>query len=182
VLRQLCVPVATGKRATVLLRGRSDETSLVEVTGFAERDPLLIVQTTVETILGDPDRFGRAFYRELFTLLPAARAMFRGDMPAQTRMFVEVLRSVLHGLARFDELAPSLRAEGRRHLAYGARPEHFPVLTRAFVHALRDVLGDRHDAEIERAWVAVLERIGSAMLEGMDAPTTHDTDTQRRAR
>jgi class 3 adenylate cyclase/hemoglobin-like flavoprotein len=169
VLRRLPATVATGTRAAVTLKGKSEPSSLVEVTGFTEPDALLLVQTTFERVLGDPDRFGRAFYARLFELLPPARAMFRGDMKAQTRMFVDVLRAILHGLARFDEIAPSLREEGRRHVAYGTRAEHFPILVQAFADALRVVMGEGYDAQVERAWITVMERIAATMLEGMQA-------------
>lgn len=162
---KLDVPLAAGQRAEVNLRGREGPTALVEVRGFAEPDPWLPVQTSLERVLGNPGRFGERFYALVFEKLPEARGLFRGNMEAQAAMFVDMLRMVLHGLTRFDELAPGLRQSGRRHTGYGVEPEHYAVIQEALLQTMREMLGE-DDPEIERAWREVMTRVCDTMIAG----------------
>jgi hypothetical protein len=112
----------------------------------------------------------------MFTFAPAARGMFRGNLDAQRRMFADVMRSIVYGLSRFGKIEGELAQEGRRHADYGVQPEHYTLFVRAFTAALHERLRARPGAEdasnaqaIEQAWVAVLNRICAAMLNGAEA-------------
>jgi hemoglobin-like flavoprotein len=106
--------------------------------------------------------------------------MFRGDFGAQRRMFADVMRSIVYGLSRFGKIEGELAQEGRRHVGYGLRPEHYALFVQAFTEALRERLRARPGAEdgsstedgIEQAWASVLNRICTAMLTGADAKHT----------
>jgi len=166
VERRVTVPLTAGRRGPAHLKGLEAPVELAAVTGFAEPEPLLLVQSTLERILGDPKAFGDRFYGRIFALAPGVRSLFKSDMQAQARMFADMLRMMLHGLARFEDIAPGLREEGRRHAAFGVRPEHYPVITEAFTRTLEDLLGEDFTADVASAWASVMERITRTMLAG----------------
>ena len=65
-------------------------------------------------------------------------------------------------------LVPALEAMGRRHVGYGAKPEHFAVVGQALITALDHHAGGLDDADKE-AWVAVYGILASTMQRGMQS-------------
>ena len=65
-----------------------------------------------------------------------------------------------------DAIVPKLRELGARHVAYGARPEHYPVVGQALIAAMAEIAGDAWRPEYERAWAAAFEVVAGAMLDG----------------
>jgi methyl-accepting chemotaxis protein len=65
-----------------------------------------------------------------------------------------------------DALIPTLRRLGARHVAYGAEPGHYPVVGRVLVDAMAEVAGEAWRPGYERAWLAAVDVVAEAMLEG----------------
>jgi hemoglobin-like flavoprotein len=55
---------------------------------------------------------------------------------------------------------------GARHVGYGARPEHYPVVGAVLIDSMADVAGDAWRPEYARAWAAAFEVVSGAMLAG----------------
>lgn len=163
LFRHLVAKVETGRRAVVTLKGKREPHPLVEVRGFVHADADFLVQTTAQALLGAQSRFADVFYHRLFEAVPAARAMFGDDIEAQKRMLGQALHLAVYGLSRHEQVAPGLRALGRRHTAYGVTAAHYEVFMDVFVASAREVLGERFTPGIEQAWLAVLRRLSAAM-------------------
>ena len=63
-------------------------------------------------------------------------------------------------------MVPKLHELGARHVAYGARPEYYPVVGSVLIASMAEVAGDAWTPEFERAWAAAFEVVAGAMLEG----------------
>lgn len=158
--------VRAGLRARVGLKGKQGLHALVEVAGFREPDPELLVQYTARRLLSEGERFGQTFYARLFERAPAARALFSGDMEAQSRMIVQTLQMAVYGFSRFRDLVPGLVALGRSHVRYGVHAAHYAVFHDAFLDTVRTVLGDACTPDVEAAWGGAVDRILGAMSRG----------------
>jgi methyl-accepting chemotaxis protein len=109
----------------------------------------------------------QVFYTRLFATAPAVEALFAGtDMPRQQAVLLRTLVLVRKALRDLDAIVPALRALGARHLAYGVRPEHYPVVAAVLVAAMAEVAGPAWQPRYERAWSAALAVVSGAMLEG----------------
>ena len=62
--------------------------------------------------------------------------------------------------------SPALRALGARHVAYGARPEHYPVVGEVLIASMAEVAGAAWRPEYERAWASAYAVVAGAMLDG----------------
>jgi hemoglobin-like flavoprotein len=71
-------------------------------------------------------------------------------------------------LRYLDAILPKLRELGARHVRYGARPEHYPVVGSALIAAMAEIAGAAWNAEYEAAWSAAFDIVASAMLEGAE--------------
>ena len=68
-----------------------------------------------------------------------------------------------------DAIVPKLRELGARQVAYGARPEHYPVVGEVLLSAMAAVAGPAWQPEHERAWSEAFSVVAWAMMEGAEA-------------
>jgi methyl-accepting chemotaxis protein len=65
-----------------------------------------------------------------------------------------------------DEIVPTLHPLGPRHVAYGARPERYPVIGAAALDAMAAIAGPPSTPDYERAWNAAFRIVAEAMFAG----------------
>jgi hemoglobin-like flavoprotein len=124
------------------------------------------VQATFEKVRPIAHAAADLFYGKLFELDPALRPLFRGDMKEQGRMLMSVLSSAVRGLSNPAPLVPVLKDLGKRHMAYGVRDEHYPVVGSALLWTLEQGLGEDFTPDVRDAWVAAYTLLSGAMQEG----------------
>src|SRR6516162_9132197 len=89
--------------------------------------------------------------------------MFPADMTEQRRKLIATLAFAVNGLANLQSVLPAASALAKRHIAYGAKPEHYPVVGAALLWTLEKGLGDAWTAEA--AWAAAYGALSSLMIE-----------------
>ena len=71
-------------------------------------------------------------------------------MQRQKTMLLGALVLLRKSLRDLDAIVPKLRELGARHVAYGARPEHYPVVGEVLIASMAAVAGDAWTPEYER--------------------------------
>ena len=104
------------------------------------------------------------FYDRLFEIAPTVRAMFPADMTEQRKKLMAMLAAVVNGLANLDSILPAASALAKRHVAYGAKPEHYPVVGSALLWTLEKGLGDAWTPEVADAWTAAYGTLAGYMI------------------
>ena len=128
------------------------------------------LETSFDLVASRGDELMDRFYTGLFAAAPAVTPLFAGtDLRRQKAMLLSALVLLRKSLRDLDAIVPTLRALGARHVAYGARPEHYPVVGSVLIASMAEVAGDAWRAEYERAWAAAFEIVAAAMLEGAAA-------------
>jgi hemoglobin-like flavoprotein len=113
------------------------------------------------------DAVAMLFYGRLFALDPTLKRLFKDDMREQRRKLIAALALAVGALDRPETVVPALRALGRRHAAYGVRPEHFATVGEALLGTLEDGLGSAFTEEVRAAWAACYELVATVVREGM---------------
>jgi hemoglobin-like flavoprotein len=125
------------------------------------------LRTSFDVVAPRGDELMDRFYARVFAVAPEVKPLFASaDMEAQKSMLLGALVLLRRHLHDLETIVPILRGLGARHVAYGARPEHYPVVGRALISSMAEVAGDVWRPEHERAWTAALDVIAGAMLEG----------------
>jgi hemoglobin-like flavoprotein len=125
------------------------------------------LETSFDLVAPRGEELVSLFYARLFAAAPAVRPLFAGtDLRRQRSMLLAALVLLRKSLRDLDAIVPTLRELGRRHVGYGARPEHYPVVAAVLIASLAEVAGEAWRPEYERAWSAALELVAGAMLEG----------------
>ena len=128
-----------------------------------------ILETSFDLIAPRGDELMDEFYSRLFDAAPAVRPLFPADMRKQKAMLLSALVLVRKSVRSLDSLVPTLHALGARHVAYGALPEHYPVVGSVLIESMAAIAGDAWTAEIESAWGAAFNVIAGAMIEGAES-------------
>ena len=104
------------------------------------------------------------FYDRLFEIAPTVRPMFPADMTEQRKKLMAMLAAVVNGLANLDSILPAASALAKRHLTYGARAEHYPVVGSALLWTLEKGLGEAWTPELAGAWTAAYGTLSGYMI------------------
>jgi methyl-accepting chemotaxis protein len=128
------------------------------------------LETSFDLVAPRGDELVDTFYTRLFAAAPAVRPLFEGtDLPEQKKMLLATLVLLRRSLRDLGAIVPKLREMGRRHVAYGAKPEHYPVVGAVLIASMAEVAGDEWRPEHQRAWASAIDVVAGAMLEGAAA-------------
>jgi hemoglobin-like flavoprotein len=104
------------------------------------------------------------FYDRLFEVAPAVKAMFPADMAEQRKKLMATLAVVVNGLANLESILPAASALATRHVSYGAKPEHYPVVGAALLWTLEKGLGEAWTPQVAAAWTAAYGTLSTFMI------------------
>jgi nitric oxide dioxygenase len=123
-----------------------------------------LVQQSFAKVVPISDQAAVIFYDRLFEVAPSVKAMFPPDMAEQRRKLMATLAAVVNGLSNLESVLPAASALARRHVAYGAKPEHYPVVGSALLWTLEKGLGEAWTPEIAGAWTAAYGTLSDFMI------------------
>jgi methyl-accepting chemotaxis protein len=125
------------------------------------------LETSFDRLAPRGDELMDIFYGRLFAAAPAVKPLFAGtDLRKQKMMLLRVLGLLRKSLRDLESIVPVLHDLGARHVAYGGRPEHYPVVGAALIASMAEVAGDAWQPDHERAWTAAFDVVTAAMLDG----------------
>jgi nitric oxide dioxygenase len=132
--------------------------------GQVTPDQVKLVQDSFSKVAPISEQAAVLFYGRLFEVAPAVRAMFPDDMTEQRKKLMATLAVVVNGLTNLEAVLPAASALAKRHVGYGARPEHYPVVGGALLWTLEKGLGDAWTPETASAWTAAYGTLSSYMI------------------
>jgi hemoglobin-like flavoprotein len=124
-----------------------------------------LIQSSFEKIVPIADTAAALFYGRIFELDPTLRPMFITDLQVQGKKFMNMLSLIVGGLDNLYQLVPEIQALGRRHVGYGAKPEHYHIIASALLWTLEKGLGDVFTLEVKEAWMAIFTLLSNVMQE-----------------
>ncbi|MGD9691527.1 MAG: globin domain-containing protein [Phycisphaerales bacterium] len=116
--------------------------------------------------LHNPEALINEFYARLFAKAPQVRDLFPKDMTAQRKHLASALALVVNKADALHTLEKPLAEMGARHVGYGAKPEHYPVVRDVMVETIMHTLGPKGSTQIRDAWTVALDAVASAMIKG----------------
>ena len=128
-------------------------------------DQVRLVQESFAKLVPIADQAASMFYERLFEIAPQVRAMFPPDMAEQQRKLMATLTIVVGGLSNLESILPAASSLATRHVAYGARPEHYPVVGAALLWTLEQGLGKEWNEEVADAWTAAYAMLSDFMIK-----------------
>jgi hemoglobin-like flavoprotein len=127
-------------------------------------DQIKLVQASFSKVAPVADEAAVLFYDRLFEMAPQVKALFPTDMAEQRRKLMSTLAIVVSGLSDLPSILPAASALATRHVAYGAREEHYPVVGKALLWTLEQGLGEDWTADVAEAWTAAFTTLSAFMI------------------
>lgn len=123
-----------------------------------------LVQDSFSMVAPIAERAATIFYDRLFEVAPAVKAMFPVDLSEQRKKLMATLAVVVNGLSNLESILPAASALAKRHVAYGAKPEHYPFVGSALLWTLEKGLGPAWTPEVAAAWTAAYSTLSDFMI------------------
>jgi hemoglobin-like flavoprotein len=127
-------------------------------------DQVKLVQQSFAKVAPISEQAAVIFYDRLFEVAPQVKAMFPADMTEQRKKLMAMLAVVVNGLPNLESILPAASALAKRHVAYGAKPAHYPVVGSALLWTLEKGLGEAWTPEIAAAWTAAYGTLSGYMI------------------
>ena len=127
-------------------------------------DQVKLVQESFAKVVPIADQAAGIFYDRLFEIAPSVKSMFTGDMAEQRRKLMTMLAAVVNGLGNLESILPAASALAIRHVRYGAKTEHYPVVGSALLWTLEKGLGNGWTPEVAEAWTDAYDWLSGFMI------------------
>ena len=123
-----------------------------------------LVQQSFAKVAPISEQAALLFYDRLFEVAPSVKSLFPTDMTEQRKKLMATLAVVVNGLDKLDTILPAASALATRHVSYGAKAEHYPVVGGALLWTLEKGLADGWTPEIAEAWTAAYGTLSGYMI------------------
>jgi hemoglobin-like flavoprotein len=91
-------------------------------------------------------------YDRLFEIAPQARVLFPDDMAWQKKALLAMLGRVVASLNNLSDIVPQVQSLGERHIGYGAKAAHYPIVGEALLLTLEKGLCDEWTDDLKDAY------------------------------
>ena len=127
-------------------------------------DQVTLVQQSFAKVAPISEAAAVIFYDRLFEVAPSVKPMFPADMTEQRKKLMATLAVVVGGLGNLESILPAASALAKRHVGYGAKAEHYPVVGGALLWTLEKGLGESWTPEVKDAWTAAYGTLSGFMI------------------
>lgn len=127
-----------------------------------------VIRTCAERLAQSNIAATNAFYASLFEVAPGVRPLFPEDMFAQAEKLWNSIVMVVESVDDLSVISGELKALGARHVKYGARPEHYIIVTDVLVETIAVLMKDDWSADHHHAWKSALDAVSATMIEGAE--------------
>jgi hemoglobin-like flavoprotein len=127
-------------------------------------DQVTLVQESFAKVAPISETAAVLFYDRLFEIAPSVVPMFPTDMKEQRKKLMAALAVVVGGLSNLESVLPAASALAKRHVSYGTKAEHYPVVGAALLWTLEKGLGDGWTPDVAAAWTAAYGTLSGYMI------------------
>ena len=117
------------------------------------------------------DKVAGYFYARMFLSRPDLRDLFPVQMDVQRSRLLNAIVTAVQTLEDPEKFDDYLRGLGRDHRKFHVEPEHYDVVGRALIEAMRSFAGEQWGVEYDQAWADAYAVIAAKMLSGAEADT-----------
>ena len=145
-------------------RRKADENLSPEQSESEVRIALL--ENSFALLAGEAEALVARFYEELFRRYPAVQPLFaNSDMADQQKKLLSALKLVVNNLRKPDVLENALVELGKKHVDYGAQPEHYGAVAETLLDVMAEFAGDAWTDDVSKAWTDALNQVADIMID-----------------
>ncbi|WP_294658677.1 globin domain-containing protein [uncultured Fusobacterium sp.] len=114
-----------------------------------------IVKATVPVLKERGVEITQVFYKNMLGENPDIRAMFDAEKQkdgSQPKALAMTVLAAAQNIDKLEVLAPAVNKIAKTHVGLNVKPEHYPIVGKYLLGAIKEVLGDAATDEIINAW------------------------------
>ena len=126
-----------------------------------------IVKSTVPVLKEHGLEITKTFYKTMFTNNPEVKEMFNmdkqesGEQPKALAMTIAAAQNI----DNLEVLLPAVKKIGNIHVNSNVKPEHYPIVGKNLLLAIKEVLGDAATEDVLNAWAEAYEVIAKVFID-----------------
>jgi len=128
-------------------------------------DEVKLVQDSFKKVVPIVDTAADIFYDRLFETHPEVRSMFPADMKGQKKALMGTLAVAVNSLHEVEKIIPVVQDLGVKHVAYGVKDEHYPIVGETLLYTLEKGLGDDFTPDVKDAWTKTYTTVSTVMMD-----------------
>lgn len=141
---------------------------MTNATVALDRKTIEIVKSTVPVLEKHGEDITKRFYQIMFANHPELLHIFNHANQKQGRQQRALAGAVYAAAAHIDNLEaiiPAVKQIGHKHRSLQIKPEHYPIVGKHLLLAIKDVLGDAATDEIIDAWAKAYGVIADVFIQ-----------------
>lgn len=126
------------------------------------------IKSTVPVLEVHGTAITKRFYQMMFEAHPELLNIFNHANQKQGRQqgaLANAVYAAAQHIDRLEEILPVVRQIAHKHRSLGIRPEHYPIVGKYLLAAIKDVLGDAATDEIIAAWAEAYGVIANVFMD-----------------
>ena len=127
-----------------------------------------IIKSTVPALKEHGVEITTTFYNTMFENNPEIKAMFNMDKQESGEQPNALAMAVLAAAQNIDNLEailPAVKGMAKAHVNSNVKPEHYPIIGKYLLGAIKEVLKDAATEEILNAWAEAYEAIAKVFIQ-----------------
>lgn len=114
-----------------------------------------IVKSTVPAIREHGIEITKTFYKTMFENNPEVKPLFnmgKQESGEQPKALAMAIIASAENIDNLPKILPAVKKISERHCEVGIKPEHYPIVGKNLLIAIKKVLGDAATDKIMEAW------------------------------
>ncbi|MGY0694193.1 NO-inducible flavohemoprotein [Virgibacillus sp. FSP13] len=141
---------------------------VTQVTTGLEKDTRDIVKATVPILQERGDEITKRFYQLMFENHPELKNIFnqtnqrKGD---QSKALANTVYAAAANIDHLEDISPQVKQISQKHRSLNIKPEHYPIVGKHLLLAMKDVLGDTANDDVINAWEKAYSVIAGVFID-----------------
>lgn len=114
-----------------------------------------IIKSTVPVLQSKGLDITKHFYKIMFENNPEVKPMFNAEKQSSGEQPLALANAILataKNIDNLENLMPAVKSIGKAHVLANVKPEHYPIVGKNLLIAIKDTLGNDATDEIIEAW------------------------------
>lgn len=127
-----------------------------------------IVKSTVPVLKEHGMEITTTFYKTMFKNNPEVKSMFnmnKQESGEQPKALAMTILAAAQNIDNLELLLPAVKKIGQIHVNTNVKPEHYPIVGKNLLLAIKEVLGDAATDEVLQAWSEAYEVISQVFID-----------------
>ncbi len=125
---------------------------------------LATVKATIPLLQEKGIKITQRMYEILFARHPELKSLFKDAPEDQPNKLAAAVCAYAMHIDRLEALSEAVETMAKAHVRAGVKPEHYPLVGKALLSAMQEVLGEAATPQVLKAWEEAFSFLAEALI------------------